>query len=283
MSVANEAFIKLSQALDQCDAIVIGAGSGLSASAGLTYDGQRFTQHFQDFIDTYHLKDMYTAGFYPFPSLEEYWAYWSRHIYYNRYVDPPKNTYQLLKKLVGDKDYYVITTNVDHQFQRAGFHSDNLFCVQGDYGLWQCSKPCHDGVYENETVVYQMLERQKDMKIPSELIPLCPVCGAPMSMHLRTDNTFVEPKEWQDAYHRYERFLEKYRHKAVLFLELGVGYNTPGIIKYPFWNAVMRNPQAWYACLNAYAECPDEIAAQSILCSEDIHDVLKELVGGVRT
>jgi len=269
---------KLAHKIKECDAVVIGAGSGLSTSAGLTYSGERFERYFADFIQKYHLRDMYSAGFYPYESLEEYWAYWSRHIYYNRYIDAPKDTYQQLFNLVKDKDYFVLTTNVDHQFQKAGFDKKRLFYTQGDYGLWQCSQPCHQQTYDNEEIVRQMIEQQKDMKIPSTLVPHCPKCGAPMTMNLRCDQTFVEDEGWKKAQARYKEFLRRHQNFKIVYLELGVGGNTPVIIKYPFWNFTNKNKNATYVCIN-YGEsyCPKEIKKQSLIIESDIHQALIDL------
>lgn len=270
---------QLKQALNQADAIVIGAGSGLSTSAGFTYSGERFEKYFGDFIERYGFKDMYSGGFYPFDSLEEYWAYWSRYIYINRYMDPPKPVYEDLLNLVKDKDYFVLTTNVDHCFQKAGFDKKRLFYTQGDYGLWQCSKPCHNKTYDNEKTVKKMLETQKSMRIPNELVPRCPVCGVLMSMNLRVDNTFVEDEGWHKASKQYQNFLQKHKYSHILFLELGVGGNTPVIIKYPFWQMTYDNPKAQYFCLN-YGESivPKEIQNRSIWINEDIGKVLTEIL-----
>lgn len=218
---------RLKEALNTADAVVIGAGAGLSTAAGLTYSGERFKEHFADFIEKYHIPDMYSGGFYPFGSLEEYWAWWSRHIYWNRYIDAPNLVYKDLLELVKDKDYFVLTTNVDHQFQRAGFDKKRLFYTQGDYGLFQCSEPCCQETYDNEDAVRQMIEQQKDMRIPSELLPVCPHCGKPMTTNLRCDNTFVEDSGWHQAAERYENFIRTRKNLRTLFLELGVGYNTP--------------------------------------------------------
>lgn len=270
---------QLKQALNQADAIVIGAGSGLSTSAGFTYSGERFERYFGDFIEKYGFEDMYSGGFYPFDSLEEYWAYWSRYIYINRYMDPPKPVYEDLLKLVKDKDYFVLTTNVDHCFQKASFDKERLFYTQGDYGLWQCSKPCHNKTYDNEKTVKQMLETQKNMRVSSELVPYCPVCGAPMSMNLRVDNTFVEDEGWHKASKQYQIFLQKNKDSHILFLELGVGGNTPVIIKYPFWQMTYDNPKAQYVCLNfGESIVPKEIQNRSICISEDIGKVLSEIL-----
>ena len=274
----SDSIAQLRRALQEADAIVIGAGSGLSTSAGLTYSGERFERYFSDFMETYQITDMYSGGFYPYDSLEEYWAWWSRHIYYNRYVEPPKPVYPALLELVKGKDYFVLTTNVDHCFQRAGFEKTRLFYTQGDYGLWQCSEPCHQKTYDNEAAVKQMVEQQSEMRVPTECIPYCPVCGKPMTMNLRSDNTFVEDEGWHAAAARYMEFLRRHENRKVLYLELGVGANTPGIIKYPFWQMTAHNPKAVYACIN-YGEAiaPADIAKQSICIDGDIGEVLQEL------
>lgn len=269
---------RLKHEIRTADAILIGAGAGLSTSAGFTYTGKRFTDTFADFISKYGFRDMYSGGFYPFETLEEHWAYWSRYIYINRYQDAPKDTYADLLALVQGKDYFVLTTNVDHCFQKAGFDKHRLFYTQGDYGLWQCSGPCHDKTYGNEAVIRKMVAEQKDMRVPSELVPRCPVCGAPMSMNLRADATFVEDEGWHRAAERYQDFVRRHDRLHVLFLELGVGANTPGIIKYPFWKMVYQNPKATYACVNlSEAYCPAEIRKRSICIDEDIGKVLKKL------
>lgn len=270
---------RLRRELDSADAVIVGAGAGLSTSAGFVYDGKRFEQYFGDFIAQYGFRDMYSGGFYPFDTPEEHWGYWSRYIYINRYLDAPKPVYEELFRLVRDKDYFVLTTNVDHCFQKAGFDKQRLFYTQGDYGLWQCSKPCHQKTYDNEAVVRRMVAEQKDRKVPSELIPRCPVCGAPMSMNLRGDDTFVEDEGWHAAARRYEAYLESHEESRILFLELGVGGNTPGIIKYPFWRMTYQNPRATYACINlSEAFCPREIAKQSICIDEDIGSALQKLL-----
>ena len=261
----------------EADAVLVGAGSGLSTAAGFTYSGERFDRFFSDFGKKYGFHDMYSGGFYPFPSPEEFWAYWSRYIYINRYDQPAGEPYEALLRLLGDKNYFVLTTNVDHRFQVAGFDRARLFYTQGDYGLFQCSVPCHDRTYDNEAAIREMLAAQKDMKIPSSLIPRCPVCGKPMTVNLRSDDTFVEDAGWHAACERYRAFLRENAHGRILYLELGVGMNTPGIIKYPFWQMTYRNPEARYACINleaAYA--PAEIARRSLCISSDL-SVLSEL------
>ena len=275
----SEQIRRLRTALQNCDAVVIGAGSGLSAAAGFTYTGERFEQHFSDFARKYGIQDMYSGGFYPFPTQEEFWAYWSRYIYINRYQDAPKPVYENLLKLVIDKDYFVITTNVDHCFQKAGFDKKRLFYTQGDYGLFQCSEPCCQETFENEAVICEMAARQEHMKVPTELLPVCPHCGKPMTMNLRCDDTFVEDEGWHQAAERYENFLRTRNGQKILFLELGVGYNTPVIIKYPFWQMTAKNPSAIYACINhGQAVCPQEIERQSICLDADIGEVLPNLL-----
>ena len=267
-------------ALDNAEAVIVGAGAGLSTAAGFTYAGERFERLFPDFIAKYGFRDMYSAGFFQFPTLEEQWAFWSRHIWCNRYEPAPKNTYGKLLKLLAGKDYFVITTNVDHQFQLAGFAKERLFYTQGDYGLWQCSVPCHDSTYDNYETVKRMVEEQRDMRVPSELVPKCPKCGQPMSMNLRADNTFVEDAGWHEAAARYRDYLEAHQADKVLYLELGVGANTPAIIKYPFWRYTYANPKATYACINfGEAWAPEEIRDRSILLDGDIDAVLDELHG----
>ena len=270
---------RLKKEIQNADVIVIGAGAGLSTAAGFTYSGERFERFFSDFEAKYGFHDMYTGGFFPFETQEKMWAYWSRFIWCNRYMDIDNGTYRTLYELMKDKDYFVITTNVDHQFQKAGFDKSRLFYTQGDYGLFQCSEPCHDKTYDNEEIIKDMIEFQEDMKIPTELIPKCPKCGKPMTMNLRSDDKFVEDEGWHRAAEHYENFLQAHSGQHILFLELGVGYNTPVIIKYPFWKMTAQNPKAVYACLNyGEAHAPDEIVEQSICIDGDIRDVLNKLV-----
>ena len=274
----SEPMERLKAALQDCDAVVIGAGSGLSTAAGFTYNGERFEKYFSDFATKYGIKDMYSGGFYPFPTQEEFWAYWSRYIFINRYQDAPKPVYDDLLKLVQDKDYFVITTNVDHCFQKAGFDKKRLFYTQGDYGLFQCSEPCCQETFDNEAVIREMMERQEDMKIPTELLPVCPHCGKPLTVNLRSDNKFVEDEGWHIAAERYGNFLRTREGQKILFLELGVGYNTPVIIKYPFWQMTAKNPNATYVCINqGQAVCPREIQRQAICINIDLGNALQEL------
>lgn len=273
----SDSIEQLKKAIKEADAIVIGAGAGLSTSAGFTYSGERFDKYFSDFGKKYGFSDMYSGGFYPYATPEEFWAYWSRYILVNRYTDAPKPVYNELFELVKDKDYFVITTNVDHCFQKAGFDKQRLFYTQGDYGLFQCSVPCHSKTYDNEVDIRAMHALEEDMRIPTELIPKCPICGRPMTMNLRSDDRFVEDEGWHAAAERYNDFIAS-RNGKVLFLELGVGYNTPVIIKYPFWAMTMKNPEATYACVNyGEASCPEDIADRSIVIDGDIGKTIEDV------
>ena len=287
---------KLKEKIQNAEAIVLGAGSGLSTAAGLSYSGERFQKYFFDFAKKYPIRDMYSGGFFPFESQEEFWAWWSRHIYFNRYIDAPSDVYGNLKKIVEGKDYFVLTTNVDHQFQRAGFEKERLFYTQGDYGLFQSSCPTVAKTYDNQEIVEKMLEAQGfvrnnegifqlsedktlKMSIPTELIPICPDDGLPMTMNLRTDESFVEDAGWKMAAKRYQDFLHSYKGKHVLYWELGVGMNTPVIIKFPFWQYTEENPNAYYACLNlGEAGCSEKISERSICLNADIGKVLRDLL-----
>ena len=287
---------KLKEKIQNAEAIVLGAGSGLSTAAGFTYSGERFQKYFFDFAKKYPIRDIYSGGFFPFESPEEFWAWWSRHIYFNRYIDAPSDVYGNLKKIVDGKDYFVLTTNVDHQFQRAGFTKERLFYTQGDYGLFQSSRPTVAKTYDNQEIVEKMLEAQgfvRDnwgifqlpedkklkMSIPTELIPICPDDGLPMAMNLRADENFVEDAGWKMAAKRYQDFLHSHKGKHVLYWELGVGMNTPVIIKFPFWQYTEENPNAYYACLNlGEAGCSTEISERSICLNADIGKVLRDLL-----
>lgn len=268
---------RLKDALKAADAVLIGAGAGLSTAAGFTYTGERFEKYFSDFKEKYGFTDMYSGGFYPFETPEEHWAYWSRYIYINRYSDADNGVYKKLFELVKNKDYFVLTTNVDHQFQKAGFDKKRLFYTQGDYGLFQCSVPCHNETYDNEKIIRKMFAEQENMRVPAELVPKCPKCGKPMTMNLRSDDKFVQDEGWYKAAERYDDFVRTRGNTKILLLELGVGYNTPVIIKFPFWKMTAKNPNAVYACINkSEALCPEEIKEQSICLNTDIGTVLEK-------
>ena len=292
----KERITELKQKIAQADAIIIGAGAGLSTAAGFVYTGARFEKYFADFGQKYGFRDMYSGGFYPYGAKEEFWAYWSRYIWINRYMDAPKKTYNNLLQLVKGKDYFVLTTNVDHCFQKAGFDKKRIFYTQGDYGLFQCTKPCCQQTWDNEESIRRMILAQgfeigehhelilpegkaATMTVPSGLLPVCPNCGQPLTMNLRSDDRFVEDAGWQKAAVEYEKWVTSHQNTKTLWLEIGVGYNTPGIIKYNFWHQVYQNEQAAYVCLN-YEEqpVPEEIRNRSVMISGDSDQVIWELV-----
>ncbi|WKY42929.1 Sir2 silent information regulator family NAD-dependent deacetylase [Eubacteriaceae bacterium ES2] len=264
--------------LKEADVVVIGAGAGLSASAGILYSGSRFEENFPEFIKRYGMTDMYSAGFYPFNSQAEKWGYWSKHIWLNRYEIGSLPTYQHLLELIKDKNYFVITTNVDHQFLLSGFDEKRFFATQGDYGLFQCAKACHHRLYDNEAAVRKMVQMQRECIIPAELVPTCPVCGGDMEVNIRKDGFFVEDEAWHEAAERYTKFLEDNHNKKILFLELGVGMNTPVIIKYPFWQMTMKWQNVRYISVNRdEAYVPKEIAERGIGIAADISGLLLRL------
>lgn len=270
---------KLKEEFITADAILIGAGAGLSSSAGFDYSGERFEKYFSDFKEKYGITDMYSGGFFDFDTLEEYWAWWSRQILINRYDCEVGKPYKDLFSIVKDKNYFVLTTNVDHQFQRAGFDKKRLFYTQGDYGLFQCSNGCHNKTYNNEELIRKMVAQQKNMKIPTELIPRCPKCNKPMTMNLRCFDSFVQDESWYLACNRYQDFIRKNGNSHILYLELGVGMNTPGIIKYPFWQMTAKNKNAVYCSINSeLSYVPNEIQNQSVVIKNDIAKVLEGYV-----
>ena len=275
---------RLAGVLEKADAVLIGAGAGLSASAGLTYSGERFERLFSDFAEACGIRDMYSGGFHRFPTPEEHWGWWSRHVWHNRYEPGPLPVYRRLFSLVKDRDYFVLTSNVDHQFQLAGFDRQRLFYMQGDYGLWQCSVPCHERTYDNESVVRRMVREQKNRRVPSELVPHCPVCGRLMTMNLHADDTFVRDEGWFAAKARYREFLQSRKGCRMVFWELGVGFNTPGIIKYPFRQMTADNPSATYVCMNMERpQLPPSVEARSLWIPGDIGDRLAELEACLET
>jgi NAD-dependent SIR2 family protein deacetylase len=264
--------------IKNADAILVGAGAGLSTAAGLVYDESDFQHNFADFIDKYQFPNLYYGGFGPFENLEEQWAYWSRFIYLERYRPGPLSLYQTLIALLAKKDYFVLTTNVDHCFQKAGVPKERLFYTQGDYGLFQCSTPCHQKTYDNKEAVMAMLKEQKGMQIPSSLIPKCPVCGKPMSMNLRSDNTFVEDQGWHEAEDRYDLFLANhYESDKIVYLELGVGENTPAIIHLPFLRLCVENKNASFICVNLHPEnVPLALEQQSLVIAGDLKTIIEK-------
>ncbi len=268
-------------AIEKADSIVIGAGAGASTAAGLTYSGKRFTDHFAEFIEKYgsmYMSDMYSAGFYPFPTQEAKWGYWSKHSMINRFEPPALPLYGQLYKIVEKKDYFVLTTNVDHQFQKAGFAEERIFATQGDYGEIQCEKGCHPKVYPAEKIFRQMDQARKDCLVPTYMVPRCPVCGGNMTMHLRCDNHFVEDEAWHEAADRYADFLNGLSGKRVVLLELGVGFNTPVIIRLPFEKMAKENRNITLIRLNLdEAVVPESLGARAIGINADMKKSVEEL------
>ncbi|MGI5888794.1 MAG: SIR2 family NAD-dependent protein deacylase [Oscillospiraceae bacterium] len=269
---------KLSQAFETADAVIVGAGSGLSTSAGFDYSGERLRKYFGDFVEKYGMTDMYSGCFADFETREERWAYWSRWAWIHRYCPLPKDTLNVLLGLLSTKDFFVITTNIDHTFQRAGFPKDRLFYTQGDFGLFQCSRPCHAETYDNYEILKAMREQEKDMKVPVELIPHCPKCGAEMDFNLYWDDTFVRDSGWHAANDRYQKYLQDHSHGRILYLELGVGFNSPGVIKVPFWQMAVQNRDSLYASVNLNDPCfPEILRGRSIVISHDIDETIRDL------
>ncbi len=265
---------KAKKAIDEADYIIIGAGAGLSTAAGIEYTGERFEKYFKDFIDEYHFTDMYSSGFYPFETSEEKWAYWARHVFANRYDVGKTDVYQKLLKLVEDKEYFVLTTNVEHQFWINGFEDEGIFATQGDYGLLQCGKACHDKLYDNEKQVFEWLDKTENFRIPTDLVPKCPVCGEEMDLNLRKDNYFVEDEKWHQMSVNYSNFLKR-ADGNIVFLEIGVGYNTPGIIRYPFEQMTYNTPDSTLIRLNLdYPQAIPENKDRTISFDENVEEIL---------
>ena len=261
---------KAYDAINNADYILVGAGAGFSAAAGIEYSGKRFEDNFGDFIEKYGLTDMYSSGFYPFKTGEEKWAYWSRHVYMNRYGVGKTELYEQLLELVKDKDYFVLTTNVEHQFWINGFEDNRIFATQGDYGLFQCSEPCHDKLYSNRDFVLKAVRNITDCRIPADLVPKCPVCGKEMALNLRVDNTFVEDEKWMEMYNSYSGYLEHIDEDGnIVFLELGVGFNTPAIIRYPFEQMTYDNPNTTLIRLNRSSARPIPENKDKTICFDE--------------
>ncbi len=267
--------------LKEAEVVLIGAGAGASAAAGLAYSGERFTSNFGEFIEKYgsrYMTDMYTAGFYPFPTQEAKWGYWSMHSMINRFLPPAMPLYRQLYEMVKEKDYFVLTTNVDHQFQKAGFAADRIFATQGDYGNIQCEKGCHPKIYDAEELFYQMHQARQDCLVPSYMVPKCPVCGGNMTMHLRSDQYFVEDENWYKAAGKYKDFLKKLENKKSVLLELGVGFNTPTIIRFPFEKMVLENKALSLIRFNKDESfVPEDLGSRAVGIGGDMAQVISEL------
>ncbi|WP_404900444.1 Sir2 silent information regulator family NAD-dependent deacetylase [Priestia filamentosa] len=270
---------KAKKEIEDTEFILIGGGAGLSAAAGITYGGKRFTDNFSAFIKKYGLTDMYSSGFYPYKTQEERWAYWAKHIYVNRFEPGPTILYKDLYQLVKDRTYFVITTNVDSQFEKSGFPVDKIFEVQGNYGYLQCAQGCHDKLYYNESLVREMIKKTVDCQIPSELVPICPVCGGNMDPNLRINQYFVQDEKWYKQNKLYNEFLKQSEGKRNVYIELGVGFNTPGIIRYPFEQMTYHNEKATLIRLNKENSTGmKENADKTVTFNEDIKEVVSEIL-----
>lgn len=272
--------------IEQADAILIGAGAGLSTAAGLSYGGKRFTDNFAEFIEKYgrmYMRDMYSAGFYPFPTQEAKWGYWSKHAFMNRVEPEGLEVYQKVYQLVKDKPHFVLTTNVDHQFWKAGFADEVIFATQGDYGLIQCEKACHNKTYDAIELFKQMNQAGKDCMIPAYMVPKCPVCGGNMTMNLRCDQYFVEDEHWHQAAYRFETFLQEYENKKIVLLELGVGFNTPTIIRFPFEKMMREYENYMLIRLNLEeAEIPECFGKRAVGINRDIAESIIDIAKSVK-
>lgn len=278
--MSYEEQIKLASTyIKNADYILIGAGAGLSSAAGLTYSGKRFEENFKEFIDKYGMTDMYSAGFYPFPSEEARWGYWSKHSYINRIEPEGLPLYRQLLKIIESKDYFVLTTNVDYQFQKSGFDESRIFAIQGDYGLIQCMHGCHNKTYDAIEMFNQMNQAVKDCLVPSYMVPKCPVCGGPMTMNLRCDQYFVEDEKWNIAADYFDKFLKTIKNKKIVLLELGVGFNTPAIIRFPFEKMMRENNNATLVRLNLdEAIVPKNFGKRAVGINEDLNKSISDLL-----
>lgn len=266
------------RAIKNADYILIGAGAGLSAAAGLTYGGKRFEDNFPEFIKKYGMTDMYSAGFYPFPSEEARWGYWSKHVYVNRIAPDALPLYKKLYHLVKNKSYFVLTTNADHQFYKAGFGNDKIFATQGDYGLIQCMKGCHNKVYDDIKMMNQMHQARNDCLIPSYMVPQCPVCGGKMTMNLRCDQYFVEDDAWHEAEKNFGTFLKKCKNKKTVLLELGVGFNTPTIVRFPFEQLAKKHKNMTLIRLNSEeAIVPEHLGDRAIGIQANMNKSIEDM------
>lgn len=272
---------RVSAFLEKADAVLIGGGAGLSAAAGIEYAGEGFRRAFADYIARYGFTDLYSSGFYAFPTEAERWARWARHVDYAALKPPAMPLYVQLLQLVREKEYFVITTNVDAQFEKAGFAPERLFAVQGDYREMQCARACHQKVYSNLDAVKRILETTHDLTIPESCVPRCPVCGGKMEMHLRVDEYFIEDEAWHRAARRYEKFLSDYGKKKLLLLEMGVGFNTPTIIRYPFEEITFLNPAALLVRMNQEDLSPKlPIRGRTVNLTEPMPAVVEQLLAG---
>lgn len=278
MEEYSSRILQAKQAIKQADYIIIGAGSGLSTAAGLLYSGEKFEKDFREFIEKYHFDNLYSASFYEFKTQEEKWAFFAKMIKLNRYNEKPLKLYQELYEIVKNKEYFVLSTNVDGQFYNSGFDKDKIFEVQGDYSYLQCENACHNKLYNNKELVEKWLRNTKNCKIPSDLVMKCPVCGGNMDMNLRKDANFVQDKNWYRQSEKYEDFLSRSKGKNVVLLEIGVGFNTPGIIRFPFERMTAISEKTTLIRINKdYPNPMLEIKNKTISFDEDTNKIIEDL------
>lgn len=278
MEEYSSRILQAKQAIKQADYIIIGAGSGLSTAAGLLYSGEKFEKDFREFIEKYHFDNLYSASFYEFKTQEEKWAFFAKMIKLNRYNEKPLKLYQELYEIVKNKEYFVLSTNVDGQFYNSGFDKDKIFEVQGDYSYLQCENACHNKLYNNKELVEKWLRNTKNCKIPSDLVMKCPVCGGNMDMNLRKDANFVQDENWYRQSEKYEDFLSRSKGKNVVLLEIGVGFNTPGIIRFPFERMTAISEKTTLIRINKdYPNPMLEIKNKTNSFDEDTNKIIEDL------
>ena len=269
---------QLAALIQESDAIVVGIGAGMSAADGFLYIGERFEHAFPDFIEKYQLLDMLQASLYDFEDWEEYWAFQSRFVALN-YLDQPLGaSYVYLRELLAQKPHHIITTNADNAFAIAGYDSNNVFHIQGEYALWQCSNHCHQQTYRDDAKIRQMIAEQTNMRIPSELIPRCPKCNAPFEINKRNEEKgMVEDADFHAQAKRYHAFLDAHSKGKVLYLEIGVGHTTPQFIKHPFQQRVAENPDALFVTLNhKHYRIPLAIRPQTVQFTGHIAELIQQ-------
>ncbi len=242
-------FVEIKQWISEAEAIVVGAGSGLSTACGYSHYNTVpfFTDNMQPFIEKYGFKSLFQGLTYLYSSPEEEWAYLAHYVKL-MYDTPAGKPYKDLRKLISDKPYFILTTNVDMQLDKV-FPSENICHFQGDMRYRQCQQPCNDEIYANDDIAKMTDDLSDPTLLPSDTVPRCSDCGRVMSLWVRDDH-FSEGTHWQQQIDHYRHFLEEHRDKQILFLELGVGDMTPNIIKLPFWKMTEELPQARYIVIN---------------------------------
>lgn len=280
----EEQIMQAADMIQKADYVLMGAGAGLSTAAGAVYGGTWFEKNFKEFKEKYgngpYMQDMYSAGFHPYPDEESFWGYWSKQAILGGIDLDVTPLYKDILKLLKDKRIFCLSTNADGQFQKAGYKEEQIFCTQGDYFHIQCQKACHQRTYNAVKLFKQMDQARKNCQIPTYMVPKCPICGGPMTMNLRCDQYFVQDEAWYQAEKRFGDFLNEAlkSQKNLLLLELGVGFNTPTIIRFPFEKLVKENKQVNLIRLNLNeAVIPESIEQQAVGINKDIKQTIKDL------